>query len=133
MMKLYSFEKLEVYKSARELNKQVYKLAKRLPDAEKFGLQSQLKRACISVSLNIAEGSSRWSIKEKIRYIEIAYGSAIEVLSAIQICVDVELLPNEAEDYIRQFIEPITMKLSAWKNAIDNNIAKEDSEPYETL
>jgi len=54
---IYSFERFEVWRDSRELAKEVYKLTENLPEAEKYGLSSQMSRAAISVSSNIAEGS----------------------------------------------------------------------------
>jgi hypothetical protein len=55
-----SFEDLEVYKAAREFRKAMYRVAKRLPDFEKFGLASQIRRAAISLTNNLAEGHGRF-------------------------------------------------------------------------
>jgi len=68
MMKKFSFEKLEVWQDAKELTHQIYKVTKNYPDDEKFGLVSQLRRAMISVTSNIAEGSSRMSPKDQAHF-----------------------------------------------------------------
>lgn len=77
----YSFEKLEVWKDAKELAKQIYVLTAEYPTEEKFGLTSQLRRASISVASNIAEGSSRSTSKDKAYSTTIAFSSAAEVLN----------------------------------------------------
>ena len=74
-MRFYSFEngealnevKLDVWKLARKLTKNIYRISAGFPDVEKFGLTSQIRKASISVSSNIAEGSSRKSYKEQAR------------------------------------------------------------------
>lgn len=76
----YSFEKLDVWMKARAFVKFIYELTKKYPDDEKFNLVSQLKRATISIVSNIAEGSSRSSMKDQMRFTEIAFGSTIEEL-----------------------------------------------------
>ena len=81
----YSFEKLEVWNDARKLVVEIYALTKRMPIDEKFGLCSQIKRASVSVVSNIAEGTSRTSDKEKIQFVEIAYGSLMEVYCQLYI------------------------------------------------
>jgi len=86
----YSFEKLEVWNDARKLVVEIYALTKRIPIDEKFGLCSQIKRA--SVVSNIVEGTSRTSDKEKIRFVEIAYGSLMEVYCQLYIAYDLEYL-----------------------------------------
>ncbi|NOU47567.1 MAG: four helix bundle protein, partial [Bacteroidales bacterium] len=70
----YAFENLEVWQKSRILVKSVYVLTASFPNDEKFGLTSQMRRACVSVSSNIAEGSTRWSQKDQARFYEIAFG-----------------------------------------------------------
>ena len=82
----FSFDKLEAYTSSRGLVKDVYDLTGKFPNTEKYGLSDQLRRAVISIPSNIAEGSGRSSIKEKIHFIEIAYGSLMEVYCQLQLC-----------------------------------------------
>ncbi len=71
----YSFEKLDVWNDARKFVVDIYALTKLMPTEERFGLCSQIQRASVSIVSNIAEGTTRFSDKEKIRFIEIAYGS----------------------------------------------------------
>ena len=70
---------LEVWKKSMDLVEDVYKLMKQLPESEKYGLISQIKRSSISIPSNIAEGAGRASTKEFIRYIDIATGSLSEL------------------------------------------------------
>ena len=67
-MRVYSFEKLEVWQLARKLTANIYKISKIFPEDEKFGLTSQIRRAAISITSNIAEGSSRQTGKEQARF-----------------------------------------------------------------
>lgn len=77
--------KLNIYQYSQELTLECYKVTKKFPSDEKFAMISQIRRAAISVHLNIAEGCSRKSDKERIRYFEIARGSVIEVDAAVGI------------------------------------------------
>ena len=79
----YSFEKLDVWNDARYFVKEIYKITSNFPEKEKFGLSSQLQRAYVSIVSNIAEEVSRNSVKEQIRFVEIAYESLMEVYSYI--------------------------------------------------
>lgn len=81
----YKFERLEVWKLAMELNMLAYQLADSLPESEKFNLNSQLRRACTSVALNIAEGSTGQSNAEQSRFLSIAIRSFIEVIACIRL------------------------------------------------
>ncbi|WP_300601689.1 four helix bundle protein [Niabella sp.] len=85
---------LEVYKSAKGLLIECYKFSKTLPDYEKFGMASQIRRAALSNVLNIAEGASRKSELERKRYYEIARGSVIEIDAAFDAAAALEYLNN---------------------------------------
>jgi four helix bundle protein len=93
-------QKLEVYKSSRTFVLECYKVSKLLPAEEKYGMVSQIRRAALSVHLNVAEGSSRKSEVERKRFYEISRGSIIEIDAALDIAQaldyfeakDVELL-----------------------------------------
>jgi len=82
------FEKLIVYQKARAFRKRLYRLAKLLPDIEKFGLASQIRRAAVSLTNNIAEGHGRWQLQENIRFCRNARGSLQELLDDINVCID---------------------------------------------
>src|SRR6478672_7850128 len=78
---MFGFEKLEVWQKAIEFADLVYASTRNFPPDERFGLTNQLRRAAVSVSSNIAEGSARISRKDFSRFIEIATGSVYEVVS----------------------------------------------------
>lgn len=106
----FSFEGLEVYKAARLLVKDVYLLQHKFPKTETYALGDQIRRSASSVTSNIAEGSGRGSFKEKIHFIEIAYGSLMEAFSQLQIAKDLGYLTQKDIDAIRPpFIEVAKM------------------------
>ncbi len=78
---MFRFEKFEVWQNAIEFAELVYTATRAFPADERFGLTSQMQRASVSVSSNIAEGSGRASDKDFARFVEIAYGSLMEVVS----------------------------------------------------
>ena len=110
-MRLYSFEKLEVWQLARKFTKEIYRISSAFPDEEKFGLTSQIRRAAISVSSNIAEGSSRRSGIEQARYTEIAYSSLLEVLNQLILAGDLNFIPEKEIKIQRPIIEELVNKL----------------------
>ena len=112
-MKIYSFEKLTVWQKSRKLSFVIYKVTKAFPKEEVFGLTSQMRRSAISISSNIAEGSGRHSAKDKARFSEIAYGSALELLNQIILSKDLEFVSNENYNEIRSEIEEITSMLDS--------------------
>jgi four helix bundle protein len=85
-------QKLDIYPVSRLFVLECYKLTKQLPAEEKFCMIAQIRRAALSVHLNIAEGASRKSQAERKRYFEIARGSVIEVDAALDIAHDLEYL-----------------------------------------
>lgn len=77
----FNFEKLDVWQRAVELAAFVYGFTKSFPADERFGITSQMRRASVSVSSNIAEGSSRSSRQDFARFVELATGSLYELVS----------------------------------------------------
>lgn len=94
-----AYKKLVVYQKAKALVMQVYTLLRNFPTEEKFALCDQLRRAIVSVPSNIAEGLSRYSEKEKIHFLEIAFGSLMEVECQLEIAKD--LLYITEEEYVK--------------------------------
>jgi four helix bundle protein len=78
---MFIFERLDVWQKSIDFADLVYRITRAFPDDERFGLTSQMRRAAVSISSNIAEGSSRFSNKDFVRFIEIATGSLFEVVS----------------------------------------------------
>jgi four helix bundle protein len=112
-MYIYSFEKLEVWNESKRLTKIVYQITSRFPENEKFGLTSQLRRASISVSSNLAEGSARITPKDKAHFSTMAYSSLIEVLNQLIISYELDFI-NES-DYLnfRILIESLSNKINS--------------------
>jgi four helix bundle protein len=84
----YSFEKLNVWQDARVLVKMIYQAASAFPESERYGLISQMQRASVSIASNIAEGSSRNTVKDKARFYEIAFGSLTELYCQVMLSYD---------------------------------------------
>ncbi len=89
-----NFKELEVWKEGRILSKDIYLLTKTLPDDEKFGLISQIKRCVISIPANIAEGAAKNSQKDFARFLQISLGSCFELESHLILCMDLEIINN---------------------------------------
>lgn len=100
----YSFEKLRVWQSARQLGKQVYLATAHLPERERYGLTSQCNRAVVSVAANLAEGTSRQSRKDQAHFSEIAFGSLMELACLLIIAKDVGVLSENSEADLREAI-----------------------------
>ena len=121
-MKIYSFEKLTVWQRTRKLSAVIYKTTREFPKEELFGLTSQMRRCAVSISSNIAEGTGRHSAKDKARFTEIAYGSALELLNQMILSNDLEFISNEKYNEIRLEIDEITAMLdSLYKSQLKLN------------
>ena len=115
-MKMYLFEKLDVWHESIALIKTIYTSTASFPSEEKFGLWSKLRRASISISSNLVEGTSGTTAKDKAHFTTISSGSAMEALNQLIISKDLGFISEN--DYIlaRNKIEKITNMLSALRN-----------------
>jgi four helix bundle protein len=119
-MYLYSFEKLEVWQLSRELTGQVYRVSRDFPKEEMYGLTSQIRRACISVASNIAEGTSRMTGKDQAHFSSMAFSSLMETLNQLIIANDLEYLDNENLLELRTKINAISIRLIALRKSQTN-------------
>lgn len=93
-----SHTKLDIFKVAKEFVLACYRETKSFPTEEKFAMISQIRRAALSVHLNVAEGCSRKSEKERKRFYEIARGSIVEVDAALDIAVSLNYTTKQKLD-----------------------------------
>lgn len=100
-----TFEELEVYKAAREFRIAMYRVAQRLPDFEKFGLASQVRRASVSLTNNLAEGHGRFHFLDQIKFTLISRGSLEELIDDLNVCADENYIPAA---------EIASLKSAAW-------------------
>ena len=99
---MHKVEELIIWKKAIELAKSVYLLTNELPNEEKFGLISQIKRCSVSIPSNIAEGAGRNSQKEFKHFLSIANGSTYELHTQLILLVELNLI---TEEKVQQVIE----------------------------
>lgn len=91
----FGYRKLIAYQKAKEVVKRTYKLLKKFPKEEQYAMCDQLRRASVSITSNIAEGTNRFSVKDKAHFVEMAYGSLMEVSSQFEIAEDLGYITNE--------------------------------------
>ena len=115
-MNEYSYQTLNVYQDAKVLVIEVYKLLKQYPIEERYALCDQIRRAAISITSNIAEGMSRYSDKEKVHFLEIAYASMKEVESQLDISVDLEYITEEQFVSVEEKISVVGRQLSVLRS-----------------
>ena len=116
-MDKFKFFDLRVYKEAKLLVREVYSLLDKFPKVETFALSDQLRRAVVSVPSNISEGSGRYSIREKIHFIEIAYGSLTETLCQLDIAHDLLYISDKEFTEEKERIEVIGKQLSGLRSS----------------
>jgi len=116
-MHRYSFEKLNLWPDLRELVKLVYQTTDIFPKDERFGLTNQIRRAIVSVSSNIAEGSSRTSYKDQAHFTQIAYSSLMEVLSQIIVALDLQYIDENKYQLLRSKIESLAPRINALRKS----------------
>lgn len=116
----YSYKKLEAYKEAKTLVKQVYALLKKFPKEEQYALCDQLRRAVISVPSNIAEGSGHTSAKDQAHFFEMAFGSLMEVDCQIDVARDLDYVSLEELEKITVQISQVAALLSGMRRKILN-------------
>ncbi|MBN1119053.1 MAG: four helix bundle protein [Bacteroidales bacterium] len=114
-------KKLEVYKKSILMLKLVYQTANLLPSDEKFGLISQIKRAAISVPVNIAEGAARQTGKEFKQFLYISSGSLSELESLFEITYELEFIDKETYNNLQNTFREISAMLSGLIRSINKN------------
>ena len=117
---MYNFEKLEVWHVSRNLVSIIYKLLNDFPLEERFALCDQIRRAAISIPSNIAEGGSRIFPKEQMHFMEIAYGSLMELYCQLLIAIDLGYLQKDQAEFIEanRQIDQIAKMLSGLRKSL---------------
>jgi len=114
----FRFEKLTVWQSSRRLCGEVYAVTKSFPQEERVGLTDQLRRAAVSISANIAEGSGRNSDADFAHFLEMAYGSAMEVASLLFIAADAGRIDLATRDTLLGLTSEISAQLTSLNRSL---------------
>ncbi len=114
----FRFEKLEVWQQARHINRIIYRLTRKFPREELFAMTSQIRRASISVSSNIAEGSGRNSDKDFAHFLEQSYGSLMEVPSVFYLALDEGYLTENDLDPLFDEIEKLAKRTASLNRSL---------------
>ena len=104
--------KLKVFTLADSLALAVYKATAGFPETERYGLQSQVRRASVSIAANIVEGCARSTQKEYVRFVEIAYGSARELQYEIGLCIRLGFFSDDSGIQLHDQCTTITKGLT---------------------
>jgi four helix bundle protein len=115
---MFGFQKLEIYHLSKDIVKDNYRLVKKFPNEEKFALVQQMNRAAVSIPSNIAEGTSRKSNKDKAHFINIAYGSLMELICQMEISLEIGYIEQrEYDDFVKKS-KNLAVKMSNYLRTI---------------
>ena len=116
-MEVFGYRKLIAYQKAKEVVKRTYNLLKKFPVEERYAMCDQLRRASVSITSNIAEGVNRYSIKDKAHFIEVAFGSLMEVSSQFEIAEELGYITTEDRMSMDELIKEDARLLSGLRNS----------------
>jgi four helix bundle protein len=119
-----NYKKLDAWKQAMELLKDVYQLTANYPKEEQYALTSQTKRAAVSVPTNIAEGMGRQYKKDTLQFLHIARGSLYELETLFTIAVTVNILQEQEFQHMSKQIDTCLRILNGFINHIENSSLK---------
>ena len=133
-MDYLGYRKLDAYNKAQELVKAIYSLLKKFPKEEQFALCSQLRRAAVSITSNIAEGVTRYSYRDKVHFLEISYGSLMEVMSQLEIAFSLDYISqNDLQNAEILVVQVARLLTSLQYSYIPKNQEGEPVKPYNTI
>ena len=121
----FSYRKLNVYQLSKKLVTDIYKIVGTFPNTETYALSDQLRRAAISIPSNIAEGTAKASPKEQFHFLEIAYGSLMEIMCQLEISYDLGYIDQvqlrQSEEEIVMIYKMLSSMQSTLKSRIQGN------------
>lgn len=120
MEQSYSYKNLDVYQLAKQLVKHIYEVLDTFPAVERYALSDQIRRSVVSVPSNIAEGMSRYSNKEKVHFLEIAYGSLMETECQIDIALEVNYITEAQCQALDEEILSVAKMISSLRTSLLN-------------
>lgn len=126
-MEVFGYRKLIAYQKAKEVVKRTYKLLKKFPAEERYAMCDQLRRASVSITSNIAEGVNRYSVKDKSHFIEMSYGSLMEVSSQMEIAEELGYITATERLSMDQLIEEVAKLLSGLQKTYKQSTDSTDS------
>jgi four helix bundle protein len=123
----FYYRRLDAYNLSKQYTIQVYQLLRKFPEYERFALCDQLRRAVISIPSNIAEGTGRMAIKERIHFLDIAYGSLNESMCQLEISKDLGYITLEDFNSIENTASRVSMTIIGLKKALQDKLNKQNS------
>ncbi len=121
--KIQTFMDLRVWQEGHAIVMEIYKITKNFPRDEQFGLTSQMRRAAVSITSNIAEGFGRQSRKEKVQFYAISQGSTLEIQNQLLIARDAEYITHQVCSILFEKLTILSKSMSALILAIRRSIS----------
>ena len=128
---MHNFKELKIWQLTRCFVKDIYLLLRKFPDDERFGLTQQIRRAAISISSNIAEGSGRGTNKEFSHFLDIANGSAFEVEAQLILSLDLEYITQIEFDCINENLQTIEKMIFNFNKSLKSQVSHLKSQIHE--
>ena len=126
-MNEYSFEKLELYELARKYRRKIYRLTYKLPEEEQYNLITQMRRATVSLTNNIAEGHGRYHYQENIQFLRQSRGSLQELLDDLNVCIDESYGDKDYIESLKQEGYVLIKKLNGYIKYLRNRKVREST------
>ena len=123
-MKDFFYKKLDAYQIAKEFTLYVYSLVKKFPSYEQYAICDQLRRAAVSVPSNIAEGMGRMAVKERIHFLEISYGSVVEVLCQLDLAKSLGYISEQELDNAEEIAARLTKVMSGLRRSLSEKVTQ---------
>jgi four helix bundle protein len=123
-----TFQDIEVWQLGREIRRRLYLIAHNLPDHERYNLASQIRRAAVSLTANVAEGYGRFHFKENIQYCRIARGSAYELIDHLIACQDESYLEKKEAESLHQELLKFLRLLNGYIRSIGQAGNRQDGQ-----
>ena len=118
----FSYRKLNVYQVSKDLVKEIYRIVNAFPPNEVYALSDQMRRAVVSIPSNIAEGTAKNSPKEQFHFLEISYGSLMELMCQTEIAYDLQYINFNDYKIVEDSIGSIYKMLSSMQASLKSRI-----------
>ena len=115
---MHRYKDLKFWQLSRSFCKDIYVVTKSFPDDEKFGLVSQLRRAAVSIPSNIAEGASRNSNKDFIRFLTISLGSCYEIETQLLLSYDLDFINSNDLEKLNEELNNVIKLMSKFISSL---------------
>ena len=123
MMNDFFYKKLDAFKIAKEFTIHVYSLTRKFPSFEQYAICDQIRRAAVSVPSNIVEGMGRTAIRERIHFINISYGSLVEVMCQLDISHSLGYIDDDDIASLEEIADRLARVMSGLKKSLENKLA----------